>query len=541
MRSLRAWLVFAVAFAWFSVRAANAWLASGYVDPIGHFGTQDEAFYSRVVIEMLRGGQWLTPTLLGRLAYFKPPLLYWVSATSVFLFGPTRYAFRLPSILAGAGICALSFHWVDKTRGPYSAAVTAVLLMADCYLVTFSSVNMMDALAAFFGLLALRTFAGDSQLVDKWSLCVCSVALAAGVMTKSVAGVIPALVIGVYWVADRLLTRAARNGGYRPILSLAAITTALASPWFVYSLVVHGRWFWNEHVQTELFSGATGANPLSTADPNLVFYAQRFFLGDPFTAVVCSAGVLVAIFRRRAGGLLITWLALTLVSLLVFRQHAAAYLLPVIVAACILSGLALPVLSRRSAILFILVLIVGEAAYLAKAAPIVWTGTNNQEARALTDYCNLNRGNSLFIVDPDDEYYFAVLPLPRVYYGMLNQGRIAIRQSIDWRFLGVMVTVDQFENQDKSWPVFRQRLTEFGLSPTLDPRATIVLYPEISQVRTLITNHPELDFYLPEIGASDKGEHDVWEPTSGRVWLLSRMSKARTPQQVAGRFWACRL
>src|ERR1700685_3694671 len=104
--------VFALAFAWFSVRAAQAWLASGYVDPVSLYGAQDEGTYSRIALEMVERGNWLMPTFLDRIAFFKPPLLYWLSGISVEIFGVSAYALRLPSILAAAGTCAVAFQFV---------------------------------------------------------------------------------------------------------------------------------------------------------------------------------------------------------------------------------------------------------------------------------------------------------------------------------------------------------------------------------------------------------------------------------------------
>jgi hypothetical protein len=534
---LRAWIAFAVAFGWFSFRAAGAWLASGYVDPVGHFGAQDEAFYTRVVIEMLRRGNWLTPTLLDRIAYFKPPLLYWLSGLSVSILGPSRYAFRVPSLLAGAGICAIVFHWMERERGPYIAALAACALLTDGYLIMLSSVNMMDALATFFALLALWTLTIDPQLAEGRNLFLCAFALTAGILTKSVAGLVPVIaIVGVWMIADR--DRRPRVG--RAAL-LAAVTAALTAPWFVYTMLTHGRWFWREHVLTEILSGATGAGPLSTGDSNLAFYAQRFFLGDPITALLCCGGLVFALVRRRSDERALTWLIITAITLLVFRQHAATYLLPAIVAGVIVFGSALPDLSRWVTAACIIALLLCQGVYLFEMSPMVWTSTNNAEAQSLTAYCDLQRGNGAFLVAPGDEYASAVLPLPRVHYGMADQGRAAVHQPIDWRSLGVIVTAEQFAHEDYWWPVFRQRLTGFGLDPALDPRATMVLLPPDPDARKVIAQHPELDFFVPESWIGDRGDHDPWAESDGRVWLLSRKSVPRQPQQFAERPWACGL
>src|SRR5579862_376583 len=99
------WMVFVVASLLLSWNLWNTGLASGYVDPILHFGAQDEATYTREAITMARNGGWMTPTFLGRWVFEKPPLLMWLSAASMQGLGIGRVSARLPVVFAGALIC----------------------------------------------------------------------------------------------------------------------------------------------------------------------------------------------------------------------------------------------------------------------------------------------------------------------------------------------------------------------------------------------------------------------------------------------------
>ena len=47
----------------------------------------DEGRYVGIAWEMLRSGEWLTPTLDGLPFFHKPPLFYWVTAAALALFG----------------------------------------------------------------------------------------------------------------------------------------------------------------------------------------------------------------------------------------------------------------------------------------------------------------------------------------------------------------------------------------------------------------------------------------------------------------------
>src|ERR1700759_1840533 len=110
------YLVFVAAFTILSWNLWNVGIASGYIDPILHLGAQDEATYTREAIAMARGGGWMTPAFLGRWVFEKPPLLMWLSALSLKIFGIGRVSARIPVVFAGALICALCFSIVRRRR-----------------------------------------------------------------------------------------------------------------------------------------------------------------------------------------------------------------------------------------------------------------------------------------------------------------------------------------------------------------------------------------------------------------------------------------
>jgi len=55
----------------------------------------DEGRYTAVAWQMVKSGDWFTPRLAADLPHFtKPPLTYWILATSVSLFGRNEWALR---------------------------------------------------------------------------------------------------------------------------------------------------------------------------------------------------------------------------------------------------------------------------------------------------------------------------------------------------------------------------------------------------------------------------------------------------------------
>ena len=59
----------------------------------------DEGRYVGVAWEMMRSGAWLVPTLNGLPYFHKPPLMYWIDASGMWLFGPSAFSARLAPAL----------------------------------------------------------------------------------------------------------------------------------------------------------------------------------------------------------------------------------------------------------------------------------------------------------------------------------------------------------------------------------------------------------------------------------------------------------
>src|SRR4029434_3184441 len=62
----------------------------------------DEGAFSQATLEMFQRGDFLSTTLNGKPRYDKPILVYWLQAASVAVFGPSEFAFRLPSALCAS-------------------------------------------------------------------------------------------------------------------------------------------------------------------------------------------------------------------------------------------------------------------------------------------------------------------------------------------------------------------------------------------------------------------------------------------------------
>ncbi|MBM4062907.1 MAG: glycosyltransferase family 39 protein, partial [Planctomycetes bacterium] len=71
----------------------------------------------QVALEMVRGGDWLVPTLGGQPTWAKPPLHYWLLGGLGEVLGHGTWAMRLPSVLSLFAAAALAMELLRRWFG----------------------------------------------------------------------------------------------------------------------------------------------------------------------------------------------------------------------------------------------------------------------------------------------------------------------------------------------------------------------------------------------------------------------------------------
>ncbi|MCB9841778.1 MAG: glycosyltransferase family 39 protein [Phycisphaeraceae bacterium] len=161
---------------------------------------RSEGRYGWTSVVMSRTGEWLVPMYLGHPHLTKPPMIYWMQAASVKVFGATEFAVRLPSAVAGSIAVVLVFVigrrlWGAR-RGAIAAALYAVMpihVVIARMAVTDSVLNVLwiGALAAGYRAVEARS---RGWSVAMWG-CV-----AAGLIVKGPVALIPVGVL-IVWLA----------------------------------------------------------------------------------------------------------------------------------------------------------------------------------------------------------------------------------------------------------------------------------------------------------------------------------------------------
>ncbi len=532
-----------LALACLLVRAARVGLAGDYIDPISKITAQDEALYSHSAIAMARDGDWLTPRFMGRYALYKPPLLIWGAALSTKVLGISRVALRLPGMILSALALGLLFLWAAELAGWQAGAIAAVLLLSNHLWYSLSTMCLSDAFLVSFYVAAFYALFCDPWLESRAALWGFAGSVAAAILTKGIAGILPLAVLGLYWLAARPKERPA----FLRLFIVAGLAFTLAAPWFLYQLGTHYRWFWTEHIAVEILGYGAGAPPQTSRETQASFYFLRLAVTDPLllAAAFSALPAYLTDLRRRTSAsiLLAAWMMVMLAAVLGWQYRNAAYLLPLIPALALLtagwSPFATPQYARWMAVGL-------AAAFLIKASgpSLPWglnaqAGTVQPAAPPLSAYCEQGRGNPLIIFEFADDLYASVLPLSHLRYAAVVPVSLpAGPYGMPFPDMGISVTVDQFNNLPRYEPEFRSRLQAWGLASSV-PIATLITARSPEEVGALVTAHPDTDFLMPVAYQSVvRSAPQVQIAATPRLFfLLSRTPVPRTSPPA----WTCRM
>ncbi len=199
---------------------------------LGSFGLwePDEARYAEIAREMLQSGNLLVPHL-NYVAYVeKPPLLYWLTTLSYWIFGVSEFAARLPVALSAiAGILA-TYVFALRAFGRRHAILAAAILATTPLYALMAQVLTTDM--TLTAPVTIATFSLYLHWKEGGRWCwIAYVAMGLAVMTKGPVGLAIPILSMLIWLALKRELRGA-IAKFRAVPGLL-LTTLIAAPWFV--------------------------------------------------------------------------------------------------------------------------------------------------------------------------------------------------------------------------------------------------------------------------------------------------------------------
>lgn len=235
------------------------WLAVGfaalYFFALGRcpLDYKDEGRYAEIPREMVATGDWVTPRLDGVVYFEKPPLMYWLVAVCLEVFGPGEASMRAtPAAFALAGVL-LTYAAARRLHGRGAGLASALVLGTSAFyfaighiLILDMAVSVLTSAALFCFILGVFEAPGSRRRALFYGLYA-SAALAT--LTKGLMGFLIPGAIMLLWLVLfgqwRRLRPLYLPSGLALFLALAApwhVLVALRNPTWAYRYFVYEHW-----------------------------------------------------------------------------------------------------------------------------------------------------------------------------------------------------------------------------------------------------------------------------------------------------------
>jgi len=308
------WIVGALALFVFSASMGSMSLKS-----------DSDCFYAQKGWEMAESGPSFTVTWDQRPEFGYPPLHFWIMAGLFRLFGKSDFAARLPSLLMGLGMLLATYRVAAIAGGRRTAiAATAVLMLTPVF-VSQSRRCMTDIPLAFWTTIALLVYL--EGLKRPKLLALFAVPLGAAVLTKSLLGLMPLLVIPAGLVSPAL-RRPLRSGWF---WTGALGGLALGAVWPIHQLLTVGREFLRLHYDVVILARAV-QKPSGGVLTGYPLILVEHFQPLVFPALAGLVLFLKDRFRARTGSMdfMIAWLLIPLIVYSVAEYRFPRYVFPLL-------------------------------------------------------------------------------------------------------------------------------------------------------------------------------------------------------------------
>ncbi len=228
----------------------------------------------------------------------KPPLLIWLMDLSMSLFGVSEGSMRLPSMLSALGVLALVLSFTRRVTHsfPTAALATGLLALSVLFFAKHGARTAdYEALLGFLttGYLYVLFFALHRRRPGAVAVLTAGGLVAAAVLTKSVAALLPGLGVPLYLVIHRRWRRPLQSPWYA---AAGALALGLAAAYFL--LREHAA---PGYLRAVMFNDVSGrfTSALDRHSGPPWYYLQRFFVDGAFSGGLLAAAAPLALLSAR--------------------------------------------------------------------------------------------------------------------------------------------------------------------------------------------------------------------------------------------------
>ena len=232
-----------------------------YLSFLGHrdLWAPVEPRYGEIVRVMFAKGEWIVPTVNGRLYTDKPILFFWLVLVFSHLVGAvTEWTVRLPSALSAVGLVLLTYRFGKDNFDTKVGQLAALILATTTRVVWEARWDHTDMLFTFFFTASvfflLKGWHRGGEGISGKEIVLGYGSMGLATLTKGMIGfVLPGLIFLFLWILGRDIRKLSRLG----LPWGLGVFLLVTAPWFVaVGLATQGQWvsdfLWTHHVQRYL-------------------------------------------------------------------------------------------------------------------------------------------------------------------------------------------------------------------------------------------------------------------------------------------------
>jgi 4-amino-4-deoxy-L-arabinose transferase-like glycosyltransferase len=294
------------------------------------FRPDDESIYVHIAREMYTRGELWIPTWVNQLAFYKPPLVYWIIMLGFICKGFSLFAARIPIALLSMATVMLTYLLGKDLYGKREGTIAAVLTATTLGFVIFGRIAMMDLPLCFFITCAVYSF-HRAREKGAWILLFF---LAAGLSTL-IKGPISFLIIVTFGLLYSLIFREWRIL-FQP-LSIIGLLLAIAGL-ALWPLAIYLKGYWNEWFSFFVIRENLGKfqDMHYPGYLMLTYYLLYLFPWSPLIISSCWLVISKKLYTKKEIMFPFLWALVILVIHLLPATKLKHYVIPAIPAGCLL-------------------------------------------------------------------------------------------------------------------------------------------------------------------------------------------------------------
>jgi 4-amino-4-deoxy-L-arabinose transferase-like glycosyltransferase len=307
----------------------------------------DEGRYAEIAREMLELKDWVTPHLNYVIYFEKPPMMYWLTALTMRVLGPTEFAARFWCATFGLLTVAVTYrmgkNWKNERVGLIAGGILATslaffaltqFLVLDMALTFWTSLTLLGGA----GFLAEQSFARQTaaRQARRWTYLMV-LGVSGGILTKGVVAlVLPiAAITAVYFSQGRRMPLS-----YIPWRGAILIGALLTLPWFIMvslrNPIFPSYFFIHEHIQRYLSDIHHRVQPFYFFIPVILLGFLPWTIFLPKVAFTWLKDFPSPLQRDPEGALWVCWVALVFFFFSLSHSKLVGYMAPVFPALALL-------------------------------------------------------------------------------------------------------------------------------------------------------------------------------------------------------------